>query len=62
MNNLQKWRVFMGYTQSELCKKLKISLTMYSKYEQGLYEIPYKVLMKIANVYGINVNQLLTID
>jgi transcriptional regulator with XRE-family HTH domain len=61
-NNLQKWRVYMGYTQAQLCKKLKISLVMYSKYEKGTKDPPYQVLMRIAHFYDIRTNQLLTLD
>lgn len=57
-NSLQKWRVYRGYTQKHLCKTLKISQSLYSKYENGKKDIPYRKLMVIANFLGVHTKQI----
>ncbi len=46
-------------TQAALAKMLAMSQTGYSKYETGENDIPTRVLLRLAAVYGTSVDYLL---
>jgi transcriptional regulator with XRE-family HTH domain len=45
--------------QTELAQKLGMSQTGYSKYETGENDIPTRVLIKLAQIYGTSIDYLL---
>lgn len=48
-------------SQTELAKILNMSQTGYSKYEVGTNDIPTKILIQLAKLYGTSVDYLLGI-
>jgi len=62
MNRLKELRVEAGYTQKELAEKLNMSQTGYSKYETYENDIPTKILIYLAELYGESVGYLLGVE
>lgn len=54
--NLRKSR---NMTQKDLAKKLNITQQGYSAYERGSSAIPLDILIKIANIYDIGIEEIL---
>jgi len=46
-------------SQADVAKLLDMSQTGYSKYETGENDIPTRVLLKLADFYGVSVDYLL---
>lgn len=66
MNNLQKLREEKGLTQQKLCDKLEkmdciMCRSAYSRYENGNRNMPSDVLIKLADFYGISVDDILRV-
>ncbi len=57
--NLTKAREKAGLTQAQLAKKLKKSRASISEYESGVHAPRLKLLVKIAQVTGTPVEELL---
>lgn len=49
-----------GWSQAELAKKLGISGSAVGMYEQGRREPPVDMLVKLASVFGVTTDYLLT--
>ncbi len=47
------------WNQKTVAKMLNMSQTGYSKYETGENDIPTKVLIKLADIYGTSIDYLL---
>ena len=47
------------WNQTEVAKKLNMSQTGYSKYETGENDIPTRVLIHLADLYGTSIDYLL---
>ena len=45
-------------TQKQLAERLGMSQTGYSKYEVGTNDIPTHILIKLADFYGISLDEL----
>lgn len=58
--NIKKLRKASGHTQKELAEKLGYTLKSISAYETGINEPDMETLSKIADIYGITVDDLLT--
>lgn len=53
-NNLQKWRVYRGLTQSQLAKQAGLSVNKLRYIEKSTtHSISYVGVSKIANVIGV---------
>lgn len=59
--NLAKYRKFNGFTQLALAEKLNYSDKAVSKWENGECLPDVYVLKQIADLYGVTVNDLLTL-
>lgn len=46
-------------TQTQLAKILGISQTGYSKYETGENDIPTEILIRLSQLYNVNIDYLL---
>lgn len=46
-------------SQKELAKLLNMSQTGYSKYETGENDVPTRILLRLAELYGTSVDYLL---
>ena len=60
--NIATQRLERSFTQNQIAKKVGISQSLYAYYEKGKRRIPIPVLLKIANVLNIYVDDLLPID
>lgn len=60
--NLRKLRKDRGYTQAELAKKLDLEASSISKYETTGVVPPYDVLIKIAKLFNVSLDELFDIE
>ncbi len=61
--NLRKHRVLRGYTQEYIAEYLgKRDYTAYSRYEQGRSNLKMEDAIKLANLYGVDVQELISIS
>jgi transcriptional regulator with XRE-family HTH domain len=56
-NNLQKYRIWKGFTQEKLAEYLKISANMLRRIEKGYYP-KYTIRSKVLNYFGVSHNQM----
>lgn len=59
MNNLKYFRKKKNISQAEVAKYLGLSQTAYGHYETGRRQIPIDSLTKLADFYGVSVDDLL---
>ena len=58
-NNIKSYRKTLGFTQNDLAKFLKVSNTTITYYEQGTRDINMVNLQKLANLFSIELSDLL---
>lgn len=64
MNNLKNLRLENGLTQKQLCEELKkvncyMSRSAYAKYETGIREMSYEMLMKLALFFDTSTDYII---
>ena len=62
---IKELRLKEGLTQKEAAENLGLLPSVYCRYENEARQIPYEVLIKIADYYGVTVDHILnhkTID
>ena len=59
-DNIKKYRKEKGWSQSELAKQIGTTLSHINRIETGKYKPSLDVLMKLANVLGVSVDQLVS--
>lgn len=59
---IREIRLKRGYTQQFVADSLNITLRAYQKYEQGVREPAYDILVQIADLYVISTDYLLGRD
>ena len=59
VQNLRKIRMQKGYSQMEIAEVLDTTQQQYSKYENGLNEIPVRHVITLCKFYGISSEWLL---
>jgi len=57
--NVQKYRTAQGYTQEHLANLLGVTREQISNYEKGIRNIPVTSLNKLADLFGIELEELL---
>ena len=57
--NLRRLRADHEYTQTQICAKLNISRQAYSNYETGKRIPDLDILIRIANLYHVTLEQLI---
>lgn len=57
--NLYNYREAHGYTQEKVSKFLNITRQAYSNYETGKRDPDLDLLIKLSELYGITLNQLI---
>lgn len=60
--NIKKYREASGMTQDQMAEKLGITQQTVQYYESGRSDIKSSILMKMADVLGVSVTQLLGLD
>lgn len=58
-SNLREARELSGYSQKDFAQKLGIPVTTYRNYENTMREPSYDILIKIAEMLNMSVDQLL---
>lgn len=61
-NSLKNLRIEKGFTQSELAKKLNISLKTVSHWETGYTEPSISQLITIADLFSVTLDELVGRD
>lgn len=59
MNNLAKYRKSKGLLQKDVAKMLGIATNTYCCYETGINEPSISVLLNLADIFGVSVDELL---
>ena len=58
-DNLISMRKIHGYSQDELADKIGVSRQTLSKYETGENDIPTEILIRLSQLYNVNIDYLL---
>lgn len=61
-NNLKAFREVSGFTQERVASFLSIERGTLSNYELGTRETPLSILIKLSNLYGVNIADFYEID
>ena len=61
-DNLKKYRIESGYSQSELAEKLYVTRQCVSKWEKGVTEPDIAMLSQISEILGVSVDALVKND
>ena len=59
---LKELRKNNKYTQKELSRKLGITLSAYSNYEQGIREPSLQIIIKLVRIYGVSADYILGLE
>lgn len=59
MKRLRELRKSQGVTQREIAQYLGVSISTYSGWETGVYQMDYEHLCKTADFFGVTVDELL---
>jgi transcriptional regulator with XRE-family HTH domain len=59
-NKIKKLRELKNYTQQHMAEELGLTQSAYSKIEKGETELPYSRLEKIADVFGVKPEDLVS--
>lgn len=57
--NVHKYRAAQGYTQEQLANLLGVTREQISNYEKGIRNIPVTSLNKLADLFGVELEELL---
>lgn len=55
-------RVFKGWSQEDMAEKLEMAVSGYAKIEQGKTDVNFSRLQQIANVFGIELSDLIALS
>lgn len=55
---MQELREDNGWTQQDVSDKLDIGRSALAKYETGMSSVPHDILLKLANLYNVNIDYL----
>lgn len=58
-NKLYQLRSASGFTQQQIAKQLNVDRSTYSNYERAITEPDVNTLIKLAKIFGVDVNALL---
>lgn len=59
---LKEIRTTKGFTQKELAEKVGVDTSSISKYETGVAEPSYDVLMKLSRVLGVSIDSFSDVE
>ena len=60
--NLAAGRKAKGLTQKEVAAVLHMTQQQYSRFENGVFELNYSLILKLCYLYEITPNELFSID
>lgn len=56
--NIKRFRKLLNYTQAEMALKVGCTTAAYCKYERGIVDIPSRILIRIADVFHISLDEI----
>lgn len=59
--NLKEARKFKGLTQKEVAEKLHMTQQQYSRFENGVFELNYHLILTLCELYEITPNELFNV-
>ena len=59
---LRNLREDNDYSQKQIAEMLYIDQSTYSRYENGLLDIPLSILIKLSNIYNVSIDYLIDKD
>lgn len=59
--NLKEARKFKGLTQKEVAGKLHMTQQQYSRFENGVFELNYHLILTLCELYEITPNELFNV-
>lgn len=62
MNNIRELRKSKGYSQADMAELLETTQQQYSKYENGIHELPIRHLVTICNHFHVSSDILLGLN
>ena len=57
---IRNLRIDRGYTQKQIAQYLNVKQNTYSQYEIGVLNYPLEAVCKLADLYGVSVDYLLS--
>ena len=60
--NLKRFRIASDYSQSDVAEYINIDRGAYANYESGSREMPYQLVLKVCELYGISLSMLFDED
>ncbi|MBO4939628.1 MAG: helix-turn-helix transcriptional regulator [Clostridia bacterium] len=60
--NLKEARKFKGLTQKEVASIMHMTQQQYSRFETGTFELNYKQILSLCELYEITPNELFHIE
>ena len=61
-NNLKEARKYKGFTQKEVADILHMTQQQYSRFENGVFELNYRQILDLCELYEITPNELFGIN
>lgn len=61
-NRIRSLRSEHSMTQTELAKKLGVSKSVISSYENAIHQPPYDILIRLSQIFGVTCDYLLGIS
>ena len=59
--NLKQARKDIGLTQKQVAEKLKMTQQQYSRFENGVFELNYKLILELCQLFDIQPNDIFNI-
>lgn len=58
---IRELRLKNGFTRKNISDFLGIKLDLYARYEREIHPLPMPYLMKLAQLYGVSIDDILTV-
>ncbi len=61
-NNLKLARKAKNYTQEQVAKMFNMTQQQYSRFENGVFQLNYELIIALCRLYDITPNELFSFD
>jgi len=61
-NNLKQARKDKGFTQKQVAQKFGMTQQQYSRFENGVFELNYTLILELCALYDITPNDLFLVE
>ncbi len=62
INNLKLARKAKNYTQEQVAKMFNMTQQQYSRFENGVFQLNYELIIALCRLYDITPNELFSFD